>query len=352
MTSISLTLGNHKIGDGAPCFVIAEAGVNHNGNTELAYRLIDAAKDVGADAVKFQTFRTDDVVTATAPKAQYQSRTTAKGESQRDMIAALELPADSYADLKKYAEDKGLVFLSTPFDPFSVDLLDEIGVVAFKIPSGEITNIQLLEHVASKGKPILISTGMSNLGEVDNAVRLVTARGLNEIALFQCTSNYPTAPKDVNLRAMATLAAKFGVPVGLSDHTEGWEIAIAAVALGATMIEKHLTLDCKMAGPDHAASMEPPEFTLMVNGIRKVEAAMGTGIKEPAQSEADVASVARRSLVAACDLAEGAVLSSKNISFRRPGTGLPPTSLPMLVGKILNKAVEKGHLFSMNDLAN
>ena len=269
-------IGSARIGAGR-CFVIAEAGVNHNGDTEMAARLIDAAANAGADAVKFQTFRAEHVVSAHAPKAAYQRATTGDGEGQLDMVRALELPADSFGALKSHADRRGILFLSTPFDHGSVDLLHKLDVAAFKIASGEITNLPLLRHVAALGKPVILSTGMSYLSEVEAAVRALQSSGLDRLALLHCVSNYPADPADVNLRAMATLSAAFAVPVGYSDHTTGIEVALAAAARGAAVLEKHFTLDRASPGADHRASLEPAELTAMVAGIRRVESALGDG---------------------------------------------------------------------------
>ena len=351
MKFASFAIGSRLIGRSQPCFIVAEAGVNHNGDPKLARELILTAARAGADAVKFQTFRTDEVVTADAPKAEYQKQTTDAGESQMEMIRKLELPLVIYPELRALAEEKGLVFLSTPFDVDSVDFLAELGVPAFKIPSGELTHPALLARIASKRKPLLISTGMSTLEEVANAVRLVQAQGAHDICLLQCTSNYPANAADVNLRAMVTMEETFEVPVGLSDHTEGVEVALAAVALGAAVIEKHLTLDRMMTGPDHAASMEPAEFQALIRGIRKVEKALGTGEKKPAVTEQNVARAARRSLVAARDIVGGAILTKQDIAFKRPGTGIAPALIGRVLGRHAVRTISAGTLLAWEDLA-
>jgi len=341
-----ITIAGRQIGAGQPCFVIAEAGVNHNGSLEMALRLVDAAKAAGADAVKFQTFRAEEVVTANAPKAEYQKRTTGGDESQLEMIAKLELPPVAFARLAEHCAAAGIVFLSTPFDFPSADLLEQLQVPAFKIPSGEITNGPLLRHIAAKKKPLIMSTGMADLGEVREAVREVTAAGVDQLALLQCTSSYPAPPASVNLRAMKTLADAFKVPVGFSDHTEGIEVALAAVALGACVIEKHFTLDRSLPGPDQRSSLEPVELDAMVRGIRKVEAALGSAAKSPATEELNTRDVARRSLVAARALPAGTVLDESMIVIRRPGTGLPPNMLNKILGRRLKRAVESGALLA------
>jgi N,N'-diacetyllegionaminate synthase len=339
-----LHLGSRRIGDGAPCFVIAEAGVNHNGDISLAHDLIRAAADAGADAVKFQTFRTDRLVTAHAPKAEYQEAATDPGESQRDMLRRLELDEAAHADLQEHAAERRLIFLSTPFDEASADLLAALHVPAFKVSSGELTNLPFLAHLARHRLPIILSTGMATLDEVRAAVASV---GEVPLALLQCVSNYPAKPADTNLRAMQTMRAVFGVPVGYSDHTLGNEISYAAVALGACVIEKHLTLDRNLPGPDHAASSEPAEFAALVRGIRAVESALGDGLKRPAASEANVAAVARRSLVAARDIAAGEILGAAEIQALRPAGGLPPSAQDQLLGRRARAPIPAGTTFTL-----
>ena len=280
-----MLIANKLIGRDQPCFIIAEAGVNHNGDINLAKQLINAAVEAGADAVKFQTFHADNVVTRDAEKAEYQKSTTSSDESQYDMIKKLELPDDAFRELSDYANDKGIIFLSTPFDEESVDLLDDIGVPAFKIPSGEITNFPLLKKIAEKHRPIILSTGMATLGEVEEAFLYLKEMGSKDVILLHCTTSYPAPFDSVNLRAMDTLQCAFKVPVGYSDHTEGLTIPIAAVAMGARVIEKHFTIDRTLQGPDHQASIEPHELMAMVKGIRDVERALGDGMKKPTPEE-------------------------------------------------------------------
>jgi N-acetylneuraminate synthase len=323
----------------ARCFIIAEAGVNHNGSPELARQLIDAAADAGADAVKFQTFKAERLVTAQAPKADYQKRTSGAEESQLAMLQRLELSDPLHAELQRYAQARGLLFLSTPFDEISADFLDQLGLPLFKIPSGEITNLPFLRHLAAMGKPVILSTGMSTLAEVETALGALAGC---EVTLLHCVSNYPAQPADVNLRAMLTMRSAFGVAVGYSDHTLGSEVAIAAAALGAEVIEKHLTLDRTLPGPDHAASLEPQEFRAMVAAIRNVQAALGDGQKIPAASEAAMAVVARKSVIVVADLAAGAVLGAAALAIRRPGTGLAPALLPQAIGRRTRHAITAG----------
>jgi N-acetylneuraminate synthase/N,N'-diacetyllegionaminate synthase len=327
-----------------PAFVIAEAGVNHNGDLDLARRLIDAAAEAGADAVKFQTFRTDALVSGTAPKARYQVETTGGGESQRAMLARLELGAEAHATLRDHAAGRGLVFFSTPFDEASADLLERLGVELLKVPSGEVTNVPLLRHVAAKRRPILLSTGMSTLDEVAAAVETIRAAGDPPLAVLHCVSAYPAPVEHTNLRAMDTLRARFGCPVGLSDHTLGIEIALAAVARGAAVLEKHLTLDRTLPGPDHRASLEPADFAALVRGVRAIEAALGDGDKRPMPSEIDTREVARRSLVAARPLPAGHRLAAVDVAVKRPGTGIPPGQLDRVVGRRLSRAVAADEL--------
>jgi N,N'-diacetyllegionaminate synthase len=329
------------------CFIIAEAGVNHNGDPDLARQLVDAAADAGADAVKFQTFTAARVVTREAPKAEYQQRTTGAEESQFDMLRRLELPHESHRELFERCQQRGIEFISTPFDETAADFLAELGVRRFKIPSGELTNHRFLRHVAAKGLPIICSTGMATLGEVEAALAAIESGGRCEVTLLHCVSNYPAAPETSNLRAMETMARAFGVPVGFSDHTMGIAVSTAAVALGATVIEKHLTLDRNLPGPDHAASALPEEFTALTDAIRQVESALGDGRKRPAASEAEVARVARRSLVAACDIAAGTVLSDEMLTTRRPADGLPPFWSEQLVGRPARRPIAAGAVISL-----
>jgi N-acetylneuraminate synthase/N,N'-diacetyllegionaminate synthase len=315
--------------------VIAEAGVNHNGELALAHRLVDTAVEAGADAVKFQTFRADRVVCRGAPMAAYQRTRAATVESQLEMLGKLELDPASHQGLVAHCRRRGIMFLSTAFDRESVDLLDALDVSAFKIASGEITNLPLLEYIARKNKPILLSTGMSSLGEVESAVEVLRAAGAKEITLLHCTSAYPADPADANLRAMVNMGRAFGLPVGYSDHTLGVAVAMAAVALGAQVIEKHFTLDRSLPGPDHAASLDPQELRDLVAGIRAVECAMGDGIKRPTAGEADTQAVARRSVVTARAMRAGTVLTCDDLTLKRPGTGFPPGSLGDLIGRSL-----------------
>ncbi len=335
-------IAGRLVGPGQRCFIIAEAGVNHNGRVELAKRLIDAAAAAGADAVKFQTFKAERLVSPVAPKAEYQRKATEAIESQLAMIRRLELPPATFPELQAQAQAQRLLFLSTPFDEDSADLLEGVGVPAFKIGSGELTNLPLLSHVARKAKPIILSTGMSDLGEVNAAVQAIHESGNDQLVLLHCVSSYPANAAEANLRAMQTMADAFHVPVGYSDHTAGIEVALAAVALGACVIEKHLTLDRSLPGPDHQVSAEPQEFSALVRGIRAVEAALGDGQKRPTAGEADTAAVARKSLVAALAIPAGTRLTERLIAIKRPGTGLPPALRPQLIGRTAKTDIAAG----------
>lgn len=345
-----LSIGGRNVGGGERTFVIAEAGVNHNGKIALAKKLIDVAREAGADAVKFQTFRADKLVTRQAGKAVYQAASTDASESQFDMLKKLELSDGEFRELDMYCREREIIFLSTPFDEGSADFLETLGMPAFKIASGEITNLPFLAHIATKKKPMIISTGMAGIGEVEKALETIGRTGNERVALLHCVSNYPTEPGDVNLRAMETLRHAFCVPVGYSDHTLGIEIALAAAALGACVIEKHFTLDRGMTGPDHGASLEPDQLREMVRGIRTIEQALGDGRKRPAASEQNTAAVARRSLVAARDIEAGEVLREDMIVIRRPGNGLAPALLPRLVGRKVKIAISEGELLSLEML--
>jgi N,N'-diacetyllegionaminate synthase len=333
-----LTLGGRRVGVGR-VFVVAEAGVNHNGDMEIARRLVDAAAEAGADAVKFQTFRTAALVSRDAPKAGYQVETTGAGESQRAMLARLELDEAQHVELRDRAARRSILFFSTPFDEASADVLERVGVSVFKVPSGEVTNLPLLRHVARKGRPVILSTGMCTLAETDAAVRAIREAGDPPLVILHCLSAYPAPPAEVNLRAMATLRERYGVPVGFSDHTPGIEVALAAAALGAAVIEKHLTLDTSLPGPDHRASLPPADMAALVRGVRTIEAALGDGDKRPMPSEADTRRVARKSLVAVRDLKAGERLTPSAVALKRPGTGIAPADLERALGRVLRHDV-------------
>ena len=341
-----IEIGGRMVGPGHRCFVIAEAGVNHNGDLDLGRALVRAAADAGADAVKFQTFSAERLVTATAPKATYQIERTDPEETQRGMLQGLELGMHEHQELIKECARHNILFLSSPFDEESADLLAELDVVAYKVPSGEITNLPYLRHLASKRRPLIVSTGMSNMEEVASAVAAIRETADVPVVLLHCVSLYPAPAAGSNLRAMDTMRAAFGVPVGFSDHTEGSAIALAAVAMGADMIEKHLTTSRSLPGPDHAASLEPGELGLLIAEIRAVESARGDGVKRPLPAEAATAATARKSLVAAVDIPKGKVISRDMLAVKRPGTGLPPAQMETIVGRKARTTISAGSVIT------
>lgn len=346
----SVDISGHRIGTGGRCFIIAEAGVNHNGSLCLARRLVDAAVKAGADAVKFQTFKAEKLVTRSAPQAEYQARNTGKAESQYEMLKRLELSAEAHWKIASYCRKKKIIFISTPFDEESADLLEALHVPAFKIGSGELTNLPLLVHVARKGKPMIISTGMATVAEVKKAINAVRKAGNKEIVLLHCVSSYPAKAQWTNLRAIRSLQKQFGVPVGYSDHTIGHETALAAVAMGACVVEKHFTVDRNLPGPDQKLSLEPAGLKQLINGVRTVELALGNGIKKPVKAEKAVANLVRRSLVAAGNIPAGTELAEKHIAIKRPGTGLPPAMISNLLGRKTKALINEGTLFAMEML--
>ncbi|QZY54312.1 N-acetylneuraminate synthase [Crassaminicella profunda] len=322
------------------CFIIAEAGVNHNGNINIAKMLIDAAVEAGVDAIKFQTFKADGLVTKKAPKAEYQKETTGSG-NQYEMLKKLELSMEEHLTLKEYCHKKGILFISTPFDFESVDLLEKLNMPLYKISSGDLTNIPLLKYIAKKNKPIILSTGMANLGEVEDAVECIRNISNSELTLLHCTSNYPTNYKDVNLNAMITLKNAFKLEVGYSDHTLGIEIPIAAVAMGAKVIEKHFTLDRYMEGPDHESSLEPEELKEMVKSIRNIENAFGDGMKKCNKNEEKSKLVSRKSIVAKRAIQIGEIIRKDMLDFKRPANGIEPKWVDDIIGKKAICPIEK-----------
>ena len=327
-------------------FIVAEAGVNHNGDINLAKKLIDIAAKAGADAVKFQTFKTELCVSKNAKKASYQEENTGKEESQFDMIKKLELNENMHKELIAYCKQKNITFLSTPFDSDSIKLLDELGLSTFKIPSGEITNLPYLRQIGGLNKKIILSTGMANLGEVESAIEVLVKSGTKRenISLLHANTQYPTPMEDVNLKAMITLKNAFGLEVGYSDHTLGIEVDIAAVAMGAKIIEKHFTLDKNMPGPDHKASLEPGELSAMVRALRNIELALGDGLKHFSKSESENIKIARKSIVAKCDIKKGEIFSEQNICVKRPGDGINPMRWDEVIGQISQKDYKKDEL--------
>ncbi len=314
--------------------IIAEAGVNHNGSYDLALRMVDEAKRSGADYVKFQTAKPELVISTFAPKAAYQKETTGEAESQLEMCKAIHLPLTDYRPLKAYCDKVGIGFMSTPFDLVSIDVLEPLDMDYYKIPSGEITNLPYLRKIASKHRPVIMSTGMCEMQEIEDAIQVLERGGIDRrhITILHCNTEYPTPMRDVNLRAMQTIGEQLGVAVGYSDHTRGIEVPIAAVALGAAVIEKHFTLDKTMPGPDHKASLEPDELKAMVDAIRNIEMALGTGEKHVTASERPNMIVARKSIVAACDIRKGEILTEENITTKRPGNGISPMEWDSVIG--------------------
>lgn len=321
-------------------FVIAEAGVNHNGDINIAKKLIDVAKDSGADAVKFQTFKAENIVCRKAKKAKYQLETTDKLETQYDMLKKLELTEQIHKELMEYCRKKKIMFLSTPFDIEGIRFLSKLGIQIFKVPSGEITNLPYLREIARQQKKIILSTGMSTMEEVKKAVDILKDNKTKEIILLHCNSQYPTPVSDVNLLAMVKMREELGIRVGYSDHTQGIEIPIAAVALGAEVIEKHFTLDKNMEGPDHKASIEPDELQRMIEGIRKIELALGNGIKQVSESEKVNVGIVRKSIVAATCIKEGEMYTEKNLTTKRPGDGISPMRWDEIVGTTADRDYE------------
>ena len=330
-------------------FIIAEAGVNHNGSIEIAKELIDKAKEAGADAVKFQAFKADSLVSKKAEKADYQKLNTSSDESQYEMIKKLELDVDAHKELLDYCNKKCIKFLSSPFDLDSIDLLNNLGLDVFKIPSGEIINLPYLRKIGKLNKDVILSTGMADLGEIEDALKILTENGTerNKISILHCNTEYPTPFNDVNLRAMLTIKNAFNIKVGYSDHTTGIEVTIAAVAMGAEIIEKHFTLDRNMEGPDHKASLEPGELKSMVDSIRNIEQTLGDGIKRPSPSELKNKPIARKSLVALKRIEKGSLFTEENVGIKRPGNGISPMRWDEVIGKTANKNYEFDDLIEL-----
>ena len=345
----TISIGDRKIGPGEPSFIIAEAGVNHNGKLDLAMELVEAAAQSGADAVKFQTFKAEKLVTGSAKMADYQVKNTGKSTSQYEMLKKLELSYEFHRELKAYAEEKGLIFMSTPFDDESLEFLFELGIQTFKAGSGDLTNLPFLEKIAQKELPVIISTGMADLTESKEAVEAILATGNSDLIVLHCTTNYPCPLEEVNLSAMQTLATELDVMVGYSDHTVGILVPQLAVAAGARVIEKHFTLNKQMDGPDHQASLEPDELKEMVDRIRIVEQIMGTGEKVPNPSELKIKEAARKSIAAVQFIPEGAILSEVMFTIKRPGTGLPPKRLKELIGKKAMRDIAMDELIQEHD---
>ena len=330
-------------------YIIAEAGVNHNGDIEIAKKMIDVASEAGVDCIKFQTFKADKLVVKNAPTAEYQMQSTGTN-SQFDMLKKLELSSDSFRSLKEYALDRGVDFCSTAFDNESIEFLYDLGLKFWKIPSGELTNVPYIEKIAKYNMPIIMSTGMAEISEIDYIVNLIRKYNDNELIILHCNTEYPTPFQDVNLSAMDVLKERYAVKVGYSDHTKGIEVPIAATALGAKVIEKHFTLDRNMEGPDHKASLEPNELKKMVESIRNIEKAIGNKVKFVTESESKNKSVARKSIVAAKQIKKGEIFTAENLSVKRPGTGISPLKWHDILGKKSQFDYDKEELIKLEEV--
>ncbi len=345
-----IKIGNRRIGTGEPVFVIGEAGVNHNGRLDLALKLVDAAAGAGADAIKFQTFKAEEMVVASADMAEYQQKNLGVKESQLSMLRKLEFKEEHYPTVIKRCKERGITFISTPHGGIpSIDLLKKMKHPAYKIASGDLTNRPYIEHAAKTGKPILLSTGMGTMREIQDAVHWIKNSGNENILVFHCTTNYPTPPEETNLRAMITMMKKLNVLIGYSDHTEGIQAAVMAATLGACMIEKHFTLDRSMEGPDHAASLEPSELTELVREVKNVERYMGLPEKKPTKSELKMRPLIRKSIVAARAIGRGEKITLDMLRFKRPATGISPAQYRSVVGKRAGKDLPKDHLLRTTD---
>lgn len=342
-----IRIADKIIGQTSPVFIIAEAGVNHNGDIEIARRLVKEAALCGVDCIKFQTFKAEQVVTSSAPKAAYQLKTTDTTESQIDMLRKIELSREDHIIVKKYAEEMGLIFISTPYNFDDVDFLESIHIQAYKVASGQIVETPFLRKIARTGKPIILSTGMATLAEVDNALMAIQEEGNEKVILMQCTTNYPSNITDANLRVLNTYQSTFDVLTGYSDHTIGDEAAIVSVALGAVMLEKHFTIDKSLPGPDHSSSITPDELKTLVKKIRNAQASLGSALKRPGVIERVNALNMRRSLVASRFIGKGEKFTADNITFKRPATGLPPLFYDMIVGRRALKEISLDEIISM-----
>jgi len=335
-----IKIGNKLIDERKPCFIIAEAGVNHNGRLDLAEKLVDVARKAGADAIKFQTFKSGGVVSEKAEIADYQKKNMGKKEAQLKILKKLELDYKDFTKLKKYCDKKGIIFLSTPHSPDAIDFLEPL-VPAYKIGSGDLTNLPFLKKIAGKKKPIILSTGMSNLQEVKEAVRAIKGCGNKKIILLHCTTNYPCPIEEVNLRAIQTLKQEFNLPVGYSDHTLGVTVPIMAVIMGAQVLEKHFTLDKNLPGPDHKASLDPRELRELIKEVREVNKLLGSGEKKPTQGEKRIMKSLRKSIVASEDIPKGSVIKRGMVVIKRPATGIQPKELTTLLGKRVKETIKK-----------
>jgi len=340
-----IKIENKLIGKNQPCFIIAEAGVNHNGSFELAGELVDAASNAGVDAVKFQTFKAENMVTEDAEMAEYQKKNIGSQESQFEMLKRLELEYKYFEELKKRCDQKKIIFISTPHTSDAVDFLDSFASV-YKVASPDLTNMPLLEKISKKKKPIILSTGMGILEEVKSAVKTIEEQGNKEIIILHCTSNYPCPLEEVNLKAMKTLEKNFDYLVGYSDHTLGIKVPVMALAMGANVLEKHFTLDKNMPGPDHKASLNPEELKEMVKAVRDAEKALGNGIKKPFRSEEIIGELVRKSIVAKIDIEAGSIIGENMLEIKRPGTGISSGELDRVIGRKAKNKIKKGRLIS------
>lgn len=345
-----IKIGSRLVGEGQPVFIIAEAGVNHNGDIELAKKLVDVAKEAGADAVKFQTFSADAIALKDAPKSSYHIETTGMEQSWYDLLKSQELTREEHRILSDYCRAREIMFLSTPYDKVSADLLAALKVPAFKIASTDLNNIPFLRYIARKGLPIILSTGMSTLEEVRESVDAIRGEGNNNLVLLHCTANYPAPLKDINLRAMTTLRDEFQVPVGYSDHTVGYFAPIAAVAAGAAVFEKHFTLDKSLPGPDHRSSLDPTELAAMVKDIRTTEVIMGTAEKKPSESEYENRGKLRKSIVSRIDIPQGTVITEEMLDVKRPGTGLSPKHWENIIGRQTRVDIPQDKIIAWDDI--
>ncbi|MFX1443664.1 MAG: N-acetylneuraminate synthase [Promethearchaeota archaeon] len=347
----NIKIEGKRIGLNSPVFLIAEAGVNHNGEINLAKRMIDIAEDLKVDAIKFQTFNADDLILKTVPKVEYQKASKTDKETFYDLIKKLEFTKNQFKELKQYCLKRNLIFLSTPFDQSSVNLLDELGISAFKVSSGDMNNYFLLKLICSKKKPILLSTGMATLEEVKSTISFIKSNGIQEIVLFQCTTNYPASYEELNLNVIDTYKKLFpNVILGFSDHSLGIEASIAAVIKGVKVIEKHFTLDKNMKGPDHRASLNPEELKSWVIAIRNVERSLGSSIKKPSKKEIEIRKIARKSIISSLNLEKGAILNTNNITVKRPEGGIPPNEFYKIIGKRVKKDILKDTIIHWEDI--
>lgn len=343
-----IKIHNKFIGRGEPCFIIAEAGVNHNGDIRLAKKLIDVASECKCDAVKFQTFKAEEVVTRNAKRASYQIKNIGGDETQQEMLRKYELNYDDFLELKKYCDEKNIIFLSTPHSMDAIDFLEDL-VPAYKFGSGDLTNIPALEYAAKKGKPMILSTGMATMDEVKEALNAIYSQGNKDVVVLHCTTNYPCSFEEVNLRAMQTMEKELNCLVGYSDHTLGIVVPIMAVSMGAVVIEKHFTLDKNLQGPDHKASLEPDELKEMVKAIRNAEKAFGSGIKKATESEKEIMKVVRKSIVARVDIKRGSTITEDMLTIKRPGIGLAPKYFREIIGKKAKVDIKKDELIKFED---